>query len=95
MQAAPRKLASQLGIDSRAGELRDLRLHDLRRTFRTGLSRLGVDTETAELALGHARSDLEARYNKDAATGELRKAFEAWANHLERAVSPTAEGVFA
>jgi integrase len=30
-------------------------LHDLRRTFRTGLSRLGVETEIAELALGHAR----------------------------------------
>jgi integrase len=31
--------------------------HDLRRTMRTGLGRLGVDQETAELMLNHAPGD--------------------------------------
>lgn len=60
--------------------------HDLRRTFRTGLSRLRIDNDTAELALGHARGDLESRYNRDDAVDELRDAFERWANHLLGAV---------
>jgi integrase len=60
----------------------DFTLHDLRRTFRTGLSRLGVDVDTAELALGHARADLEAIYNRDEAADRLRSAFVAWADHV-------------
>ncbi len=60
----------------------DFQLHDLRRSVRTGLSRLGVSSETAELALGHARSNLEARYNRDEATTALRDAFERWASHV-------------
>jgi integrase len=62
----------------------DFGIHDLRRTLRTGLSRLGVEPDTAELALGHARSELEAIYNRDGALGELRTAFEKWANHVAR-----------
>lgn len=57
-------------------------LHDLRRSFRTGLSRLGVEPDLAELALGHARDDLEGRYNRDDARDSLRKAFERWADHI-------------
>ncbi|RLK07411.1 tyrosine-type recombinase/integrase [Ruegeria conchae] len=56
--------------------------HDLRRTFRTGLSRLRIETEIAELALGHARSDLESRYNRDDCEAGLRNAFQIWGNHV-------------
>jgi integrase len=66
----------------------DFLIHDLRRTFRTGLSRLRVSTEIAELALGHARGDLEAIYNKDEAREELRHAFELWADHVTRVAGP-------
>jgi integrase len=69
-------------------------LHDLRRTFRTGLSRLGVDLETAELALGHARTNLEAIYNRDQAGEVLRAAFQKWADHVSSAVSFTSVSVF-
>lgn len=62
-------------------------LHDLRRTFRTGLSRLGVDREIAELALGHAREDLEARYNRDGCETALREAFDAWGGHVRDSVT--------
>lgn len=65
----------------------DFSLHDLRRTFRTGLSRLGVDREIAELALGHARGDLEARYNRDDCEAALRDAFGRWAEHVRKIVS--------
>jgi len=68
----------------------DFSLHDLRRTFRTGLSRLGVDREIAELALGHAREDLEARYNRDGCEDALRDAFDRWGAHV-RAVVKAAE----
>lgn len=61
----------------------DFRLHDLRRTFRTGLSQLGIDREIAELALGHAREDLEARYNRDGCEDALREAFCQWAQNVE------------
>jgi integrase len=36
-------------------------LHDLRRTVRTLMSRLGVAEDIAELAIGHQRADLVAR----------------------------------
>ena len=45
----------------------DFRLHDLRRTTRTLMSRLGIPENIAELAIGHVRADLIARYNKDQA----------------------------
>ena len=51
-------------------------LHDLRRTFRKGLSRVGASDDIAELALGHGRSNLEASYNRDEAAEALRVAFE-------------------
>ena len=45
----------------------DFHSHDLRRTARTLISRLGVPEDIAELAIGHVRADLIARYNKDQA----------------------------
>ena len=43
----------------------ELTMHDTRRTCRTLMSRLGVNEDIAELAIGHRRADLVARYNKD------------------------------
>ena len=65
----------------------DFTLHDLRRTLRTGMSRLGVDVDTAELAIGHAREDLEKIYNRDESIDRLRDAFDRWAAHVERIVA--------
>jgi integrase len=57
-------------------------LHDLRRTCRSLMSRLGVDSDIAELAIGHKREDLEGRYNFDEAW-ELRcEAFAKVSNHI-------------
>lgn len=69
-------------------------LHDLRRTFRTGLSRLGVDAEIAELALGHARADLEARYNRDDCEAALRAANQGWAEHVTSLQERSTSSIF-
>jgi integrase len=60
----------------------DFLLHDLRRTARTLMSRLGVAEEIAELAIGHVRADLIARYNKDEAWEGRRDAFERVSAHV-------------
>lgn len=60
--------------------------HDLRRTFRTGLDRLGVDTDIGEICVNHARKGLEAIYNRNTASSEMRDAFQLWSNHVERLV---------
>jgi integrase len=60
----------------------DFRLHDLRRTARTLMSRLGVAEDLAELAIGHVRADLIARYNKDEAWSGRSDAFERVSAHL-------------
>jgi len=61
----------------------DFDLHDLRRTFRTGLSRLRVDNDVAEICINHSRKGLEAVYNRDSAGSEMRDAFGAWSKHVE------------
>jgi integrase len=38
-------------------------LHDLRRTYRTLMSQLGVESDIAELAIGHKRTGVEGLYN--------------------------------
>jgi len=60
----------------------DFRLHDLRRTARTLMSRLDVPEDIAELAIGHVRADLIARYNKDEAWEGRRDAFERVSTHV-------------
>jgi integrase len=60
----------------------DVRLHDLRRTVRTLMSRLGIPEDIAELAIGHQRADLVARYNKDTAWRERVAAFEKVSAHV-------------
>jgi integrase len=60
----------------------DLTMHDTRRTYRTLMSRLGVSEDIAELAIGHQRADLVARYNKDAAWEKRAAAFEKVSAHI-------------
>ncbi len=60
----------------------DFTLHDLRRTTRTLMSRLGVSEDAAELAIGHARADLIARYNRDEAWEARVDAFSKVSDHI-------------
>jgi hypothetical protein len=68
----------------------DFRLHDLRGTARTLMSRLGVAEDLAELAIGHVRADLVARYNKDTAWDGRRDAFMRVSDHVETLIGARA-----
>jgi integrase len=68
-------------IDRESG-IDDWRLHDLRRTLRSGLAELGVSYEIAERVIGHAMPQLERTYNVFTYREEKRAALERWAGHL-------------
>jgi integrase len=68
-------------VRSDAG-LPDVRLHDLRRTLRTGLAELGVSFEVAERVLNHAMPGLQAVYNRHSYADEKRRALVLWAEHV-------------
>jgi integrase len=70
-------------------------LHDLRRTFRSGLTRLGVDSDLAEMMLNHARADLLEIYDRDPRREARKKAATRWATHIAGLVGeqPTGEVV--
>jgi integrase len=60
----------------------DFTPHDLRRTGRTGLARLGVKVDIAERVLNHARERMEATYDVHDYIEEKREALEEWSEHL-------------
>lgn len=60
--------------------------HDLRRTVRTGLSRIQCPSEVAEAVLGHTRSGIEGTYDLHGYESECRVWLQSWANHLESIV---------
>jgi integrase len=64
------------------------RPHDLRRTARTLMSRAGVVTEIAERALGHKAPAIERTYNRYGFDDELRRAYEALAQLVQRIANP-------
>jgi integrase len=66
----------------REAGLLDVRMHDLRRTLRTGLAELGVTFEVAERVLNHAMPGLQAVYNRHNYLAEKRTALALWAEHI-------------
>ena len=69
------KLFKRAGVDAFV-------LHDLRRTVRSGLSRLGVPPHISERVLNHAQPGIVATYDVYAYGAEKREALERWAAHL-------------
>jgi integrase len=69
--------------------------HDLRRTFRTGLSRLGTAPHVAELCIGHQQQGLAKVYDQHRFDDEKRHAFAAWAQKVMSIVSPLSDKVVA
>lgn len=57
-------------------------LHDLRRTCRTGLARLGIEPHIAERVLNHAQERIPGTYDTHDYLPEKRMALEKWAHHL-------------
>jgi integrase len=76
-------------LDAISG-VKDWRLHDLRRTARTLLSKCpGVTPDTAERCLGHAILGVRKTYDRHDYEDEKRFAFEALATLVESIVHPT------
>jgi integrase len=65
-------------------------LHDLRRTFVTGLQRLRFPLEVAEAAVNHKSgtvAGVTGIYARHTYANEKREALDAWARHVEAIVS--------
>jgi integrase len=62
-------------------------LHDLRRTMRSGLGRLGIPPHVAELSIGHVRGGVEAIYDRYRYQGEIARALTLWADHIRVVVA--------
>jgi integrase len=74
----------------KASGVRDWVLHDLRRTARTGMARLGVTAEHAELALNHisGRNQLVRTYDVHGYGPEILAALGRWQDHVTELVRP-------
>jgi len=57
-------------------------LHDLRRTVRTGMSKIAVAPHIAERVLNHVKSGVEAIYDRHRYEGEIKSALAIWAEHV-------------
>jgi integrase len=63
-------------------------LHDLRRTFRTGLSALKIPPHICEMAIAHGKRGVARIYDQFRYADEVRAAFEAWERRLLSIVTP-------
>jgi integrase len=81
------KLVGQLQRDSGV----KVEMHDLRRTVRTLMDRLGVDEHVGEIAIGHQREDLIRRYNKHEAWAGRVEAFEKVSEHIAGLLAKAAD----
>jgi len=61
--------------------------HDLRRTVRTGLSRLRCPSEVAEAVLAHTRKGIEGTYDLHKYEPECREWLQKWADHLDELIA--------
>jgi len=73
--------------------IRPWTLHDLRRSFASGLQRLGVAPHIVELALNHRSgtfSGVAGIYQRHRYAKEVREAFELWSQHVEAVTTKNA-----
>jgi integrase len=82
--AAKRRLDARLA--AAGSRLPHWTLHDLRRTMRTGLGRLGVPPHIAELAINHVKAGIIAVYDKHRYESEVAAALAQWAEHVTAVV---------
>jgi integrase len=81
-------LAARRKADRKAKAMPEWRLHDIRRTVRTGLANLKVRPDVAERILAHTPSGVEAVYDRAEYREAKREALETWAKHVERILNP-------
>ena len=64
-------------------DIPDWNPHDLRRTVRTGLSRLGCPAEVAEAVLGHSKKGIQGTYDLHSYEKECSEWLQKWADYIE------------
>ena len=67
-------------------DIDDWNPHDLRRTVRTGLSRLGCPTDIAEAVLGHSKKGIEGTYNLHNDEAEGAEWLQKWSDYMEKLI---------
>jgi len=72
-----------LADNSFEGKIPPFRIHDLRRTFRTLASRLGIDRDVARRAVGHKTQGMDAIYDRYNYAPELKDAYLKVAEFIE------------
>ena len=82
-------LGAKIQLDEALPELAAWRIHDLRRTCRTGMGMLGVPVHVAELVLGHALTGIVATYDRYTYLAEKRDALNRWEAHVLQVVGGT------
>ncbi len=85
---------TKIPLDKASG-VTDWRVHDLRRTARSLMSRAGVLSEHAERVLGHAVGNIEDTYDRHEYHDEKADALRKLAALIERIVNPPADNVVA
>jgi integrase len=74
----------------RLSGVKDWVLHDLRRTVRTNLSKLGINADVAERVLGHLPGGVRSIYDRHDFLNEKRRALDLWARTLTAIVEKKA-----
>jgi integrase len=67
--------------------------HDIRRTVRTGLGRLGVRPDVAERCLNHTQGGISEVYDKYRYLPEMKTAMAMWADHVEAVFNGTESNI--
>jgi integrase len=86
-----RALAKRRGDDPRKVELPHWTNHDIRRTVRSGLSRLKITEEAREAMLAHVRPGIKGVYDHYDYLDEKRDALEKWAMRRREIMDPPPE----
>jgi hypothetical protein len=69
-------------VEAEGKPLTAWRLHDLRRTMRTNLGKLGVQPHVAELAINHVKGGVEAIYDRHRYQREIGAALALWSEFV-------------
>jgi integrase len=88
-----RALARLRGENPDMVELKSWVNHDLRRTLRSGLSRLRVDRDTAETVLAHVPTGIVGTYDVYDRFDEKKEALARWGAHVRSLVEPLPDNV--
>jgi integrase len=78
---------SKVALDQAVELKEEWRLHDLRRTFRSGLGQLGVEPHIAEACLNHLPAKLIRTYDKNKYEPQKRQAFDRWSAYVSALIA--------